>query len=107
MRAFGSDMSSDLPGGFAKIVSEGVEGMLAHQRADGAVVYDPAAPIVYPQQAIMPLAFCYAGLGRNPEHKNAPRLLDAIRRLGDFLERFFEADGRVHFDSYGHDVHTV
>jgi hypothetical protein len=61
---------------FAGIVSEGVEGMLAHQRADGAIVYDPAAPIVYPQQAIMPLAFCYAGLGTNAEHKGSPLLLE-------------------------------
>jgi len=96
-----------MPDAFGRIVTDCIEGILAHQRPDGAIEYDPAAPLAYPQQAIMPLAFAYAGLGPDRRHRHSPRLLDAICRLGDFLTHWHEADGRIHFNSWGHDVHTV
>ncbi|MCL2648389.1 MAG: hypothetical protein FWD61_15495 [Phycisphaerales bacterium] len=92
---------------FAEVVSEGVEPMLEAQRADGTIVFDPALPIVYGQQGVMPLAFCYAGYGTNPEHKKSAKIEEAIRKLAGFLVARFDDQGRVHYDSHGYDVNTV
>src|ERR1035437_8792614 len=101
-------MSIDLlPGRFAEVVAQGIEGSLEHQQADGSIMYNPGAPFVYPQQAIMPLAFCYAGLGPKAEHAKSATLREAILRLGDFLVSRCDDQGRIHWDSHGHDVNTV
>ena len=96
-----------LPGAFAQIVTDSIPAILAHQQPDGAIVYDPAAPIVYPQQAIFPLAFCYAGLGPDKRFRRSAALQEAILRLGDWLLAHFDDHGCIHFDSYGYAVGGV
>jgi len=59
------------PAAFGQVVTDAVPHILKHQRADGAIVYDESLPIVFPQQAIFPLAFCYAGLDPDKSHKGS------------------------------------
>ncbi|MCZ7643907.1 MAG: hypothetical protein M5U26_01260 [Planctomycetota bacterium] len=96
-----------LPRAFAQTVADAVPGMLAHQQPDGCLRYAPDAPIVYPQQAIFPLAFCYAGLDPERKHTGDAKLLDAIRRLGAFLEATYNQQGEFEYDSYGIKVKGV
>lgn len=99
--------SADFPGVFARLVADAVPGMLKHQRADGAIVLDPKAPIVYPQQAIFPLAFCYVGKDPEQRHKGSPELAKAITKLGNFLVNLFDEKGQVSYDSHGYKVVSV
>jgi len=95
---------------FAKVVSDGIEPMLQAQQSDGSIIFDPTTPLAYSQQAIMPLAFGYAGYGgtgMNPRHKGSAKIMETIHKLGDFLVARFDEQGRFRFDSYGYDVHGV
>ncbi|MCL2640359.1 MAG: hypothetical protein FWD53_05905 [Phycisphaerales bacterium] len=104
-------MSTVLPQSiFAKAVSDGTEPTLQAQQLDGSIIFDPTLPICYAQQAVMPLAFCYAGLGgggANPDHKNSPKIKNAIHKLTEFLVPWFDDKGCIRYDSYGYEVHSV
>ena len=99
--------SSEFPDVFARLVADAVPGMLKHQRADGAIVIDEKAPIVYPQQAIFPLAFCFAGKDPEQRYTGAPELARAIQKLGTFLVERFNEKGEFEYDSYGYAVKGV
>jgi hypothetical protein len=97
----------DLPGAFGRVIADGVETMLKNQQPDGSIIYDPKAPIVYPQQSIMPLAYCWAGLDGTGRYKASKDVLTAIRKLGDFLVSRFNDSGEFEWDSYGNKVKGV
>jgi hypothetical protein len=99
--------SSEFPAVFARLVAEAVPGMLKHQRANGAIIYNEKAPIVYPQQAIYPLAFCFAGKDPEQRHKGSPEIAKAIAKLSTFLIESFDDTGHFQYDSYGYSVKTV
>ena len=98
---------NDLKSSFGRVVADGIPGILSHQRENGSIIYNEKAPIVYPQQAIMPLAWCYTG--QDPErrfHRSAD-VLKAIRKLGDYLVSLTNSAGEVDFDSFGYRVKSV
>ena len=97
----------DVPSEFAAAVVAGIEGILQRQQPSGAIIYDPAAPEIYPQQSILPLAFCWAGLDPSRRYHRDPRLATAITRLGDYLLERMTAHGEYHFDSHGYQVKCV
>jgi len=71
---------ADLKAAFGRTVAEGIPGILSHQREKGSIIYDEKAPIVYPQQAIMPLAWVYAGNDPDQKFHRSPDVLKAIRQ---------------------------
>lgn len=92
---------------FAQFVSDHLPDVLNHQKPDGSIEYDPSAPNVYPQQAIMPLAFCWAGLDPIGRWKRNEQVADVIRRLGDYLVHWYDDAGQITYHSHGHTVSGV
>ena len=90
-----------------RFVADCIPGILAHQTADGSIIYDPKAPIVYPQQALFPLAFSWAGLDPAERWSRATEVADCIRKLSGFLLAHINERGEFFYDSYGHKVTTV
>ena len=64
----------DLPAAFGRAVAEGIPGILERQGPDGAIRGGRRARSPYPQQAIFPLAYCYAGRDPGAEYRASPRL---------------------------------
>jgi hypothetical protein len=95
------------PRAFADVVTASIDGILDRQREDGAIACDPDAPIVYPQQALFPLAFCWAGLDPERRWQGSPRIREAIIRLARFVMSRFDAAGRFAYDSFGNPVNVV
>jgi hypothetical protein len=102
-----TDQFKDLPAAFGCLIADGVDGMLKHQQPNGSIVYMPETPIVYPQQAIFPLAYCWAGLDGTGRYKNNKDVLVAIRKLADYLVGCFQDTGEFEWDSYGNKVRAV
>ena len=98
---------NDLKSSFGGVVAEGIPGILSHQRGDGAIVYDEKAPINWPQQAIMPLAWCYAGLDPDRKYERSPEILAAIRKHAGFLMQFTNEKGECDYNSFGNRVQGV
>ncbi len=97
--------SSPLPQVFGEVVAGRLADILDHQNANGAIDYGGGVPAVYPQQAILPLAFCWAGLDpKAPRWRGHPRVATAITRLGDYLLSWYDDRGRVSYDSHGYQV---
>ncbi len=93
-------MHTDLAARFACTVATAIPGILRRQAPDGSIAYD-GLPLVYPQHAIHPLAYVFAG--RDPERRwqDSPEVLTAIRRLGDFLVERYSDSGAFCYDSHG------
>ncbi|MBA3709213.1 MAG: hypothetical protein H0W83_10395 [Planctomycetes bacterium] len=99
--------ASTYPDLFGRCVADAIPGILRRQRADGAIVYDEKAPIVYPQQAIFPLAYVWAGLDPDRRHHHSTAVRDAIIKLGDHLVSRYNDKGEFTYDSYGNLVSGV
>ncbi|GMV79926.1 MAG: hypothetical protein AMXMBFR7_11100 [Planctomycetota bacterium] len=99
-----SDSRIELPIDFGRAVVAGIPGILEHQQPDGSIVYDPAAPVVYPQQAIFPLAYCWAGLAPDRAHEKDEKIRACIGRLGEYLVQRFSDKGEFTWGSYGNVV---
>ena len=99
--------STEFPGVFGRLVAEAVPGILRHQRPDGSIIYDEKAPLIYPQQAIYPLAFCFAGKDPERRHAGSPEIARAIAKLGTFLLERYDDTGHFQYDSYGYAVKTI
>jgi hypothetical protein len=99
--------ASPFPALFGRCVADALPGVLKRQRPDGSIIYDEKAPIVYPQQAIFPLAFCWAGLDPDQRHLKSAAVHDAIVKLGDFLVARYNDKGEFSYDSYGNKVAGV
>src|SRR5438128_2474173 len=95
---------SDFPDAIGRTVAECLPGILKHQQPDGAIILDPKAPFVFPQQAIFPLAFCYAGLDPGQRWKNSPEVAGAIRKLAAFLLARCNEKGELSYESYGNSL---
>lgn len=96
-----------LPHAFGHVVAEGIDEILKHQQADGSINFNPAAPVVYPQQSIFPLAFVYTG--RDPEQRwlKHGAVRTAIEKLGKYLCERFNEQGEFAWDSHGYKVQGV
>jgi hypothetical protein len=92
---------------FGQVVESNIADILDHQTADGFIEYNPRDARPFPQQAIMPLAFCWAGLGPTDRWKRDPRLGEAIGRLGDYLATWYGETGVVTYENRGYHVTGV
>jgi len=97
----------ELPRAFGKIVAEGIPGILKHQTPEGSIIYAPSAPVVYPQQAIFPLAFVWAGLDADAQYKGSRDVAACIGKLSGFLLQCLNDQGEFSYDSHGHKVQGV
>ncbi|MCW8133682.1 MAG: hypothetical protein KIS92_25275, partial [Planctomycetota bacterium] len=97
----------ELPQAFGRVVAEAIPGILKHQTADGSIVYSPLAPIVYPQQAIFPLAFVWAGLDPDQRWRKHGEVRACIENLGGFLLSRFNEKGEFSWDSHGYQITGV
>ncbi len=92
-----------LPGDFALAVLQNIELLLRAQQPDGGLTTGTRG--ISSQMAIMPLAFCYAGvfgaLGEPYGFTGSPRLRQAIVRLGESIVQHFDDDGKYLKDSAG------
>lgn len=99
--------SLELPQAFGRVVAEAIPGILKHQNEDGSIVYNPQAPIVYPQQAIFPLAFAWAGLDPEKRWFKHGEVRTCIEKLGAYLLSRFDDKGEFTWDSYGYKITGV
>lgn len=97
----------ELPRAFGHVVAEAIPGILKHQTAEGAIVYSKEAPIIYPQQAIFPLAFVWAGMDPDQRWKKHGEVRTCIEKVGNFLLERFNEKGEFTYDSYGYKVQGV
>jgi len=99
--------SVDLPGDFARVVAEAIPGILNHQQPGGSIVYDAKAPVNWPQQAVFPLAFCWAGLDPEKRWHQHGRVRESLDKLTGFLLQRLDDKGEFSWDSHGHKVSGV
>jgi hypothetical protein len=99
--------SEELHAAFGKVITDGVGIILKNQKSNGAIEFAEGAPIVYPQQAIFPLAYCWAGLDGTDTYRHNPDVLSSIRRLGTYLVSIFNDNGELEWRSGGNSVCTV
>lgn len=93
----------EVPAAFGRAVAIGLEGILKSQTSFGGFG-SAENPSPYPHQAIFPLAFCYAGLDADRKWQGSQQVLDAIRKLGDFLVAHHSDRGEWGWDSNGFKV---
>jgi hypothetical protein len=96
----------EFPAAFGRVVADAIPHILKHQRADGAIVYDGIV-ICWPQQAIFPLALCFAGLDPDKHHKGSPEVRECITKLSGFLVNWFDDQGQINYDSLGNKITNV
>lgn len=71
---------------FATIVLKSIPQILDHTREDGAIFEADSKKVRAPSlQAILPLAFCWAGLDPAKQFDRSPILHDRLNKLGTFL----------------------
>lgn len=97
---------TSFPRAFGDRITDQLEVLLDNLQPDGSIRL-LNNPLVYPQQAIMPLAFCWAGLDPQARWKGSVRVREAIAKLGTFLCQRFDGRGHFVYNSHGYDVDHV
>ncbi len=90
-----------LPDAFGEAIESGIGGLLGCQGESGAIMFNGDSLLAKNQQAIFPMAYCYAARLGDGRYYRSEELSERIKRLGDFLVEWCDDKGGTSYKSDG------